>query len=71
MHAIFLAKGPLFAKHKKLKAVNMIDMYNLFCLILNIKCYDNDGSTKHEIWDELFSTQQAKLPAKGKHHNSS
>ncbi|XP_055309055.1 bis(5'-adenosyl)-triphosphatase enpp4-like [Sitodiplosis mosellana] len=44
MHAIFMAKGPLFAKGKILKSVNMIDLYNLFCYILNIQCHQTDGA---------------------------
>lgn len=58
MHAIFMAKGPLFAKGAKLKSVNMIDLYNLFCHILNIKCGHTDGSTKLDIWNELFAKKQ-------------
>lgn len=54
MHAIFMAKGPLFAKGKTLKPFNTVDLYNLFCSILHIKCKKNDGSERIEIWNDLF-----------------
>lgn len=66
MHAMFLAKGPLFAKGGKLKSVNMIDLYNLFCHILNIKCGPTDGSTNLDIWNELFAIKPVHYE-KGKH----
>lgn len=62
MNAIFMAKGPLFAKSKKLKSVNMIDLYNLFCMVLNIKCEPNDGSSNTHTWEDLFAPHK-----EGKH----
>lgn len=69
MHAIFMAKGPSFNKRKTLEPVNMIDLYNLFCLTLNIYCEPNDGSSKPDTWNELFSTKPVKAikHQKGKH----
>lgn len=69
MHAVFMAKGPLFAKGKKLNQVNTVDLYNLFCLILRIECGPNDGSTKLDIWNDLFAVPQGKgvQPQQGKH----
>lgn len=54
MHAMFIAKGPLFSKGKQLNAVNMVDLYNIFCTILNIKCAPNDGSHNLDNWNDLF-----------------
>lgn len=72
MHAIFMAKGPLFQKGKTLKPVNMIDLYNLFCSILNINCPPNHGSTKSDTWNELFAVKPVKdiRRNKGKRRNS-
>lgn len=67
MHAMFMAKGPLIAKGKTLKSVNMIDLYNLFCYILNIKCGKTDGSTDLEIWNALLT--EPVHHEKGKHQN--
>lgn len=61
-----MAKGPLFAKGAKLNAVNMIDLYNLFCYILKIKCGPTDGSTKLDIWNDLFAIKPVHYE-KGKH----
>lgn len=66
MHAIFMAKGPLFAKGKTLKSVMMVDLYNLFCYILNIKCGATDGSTELDIWNELFAEKPIKSVHYGK-----
>lgn len=51
MNAIFMAKGPIFPKGKVLESINIIDLYNLFCLILNIECRTTDGTTEFDIWD--------------------
>lgn len=60
MHALFMAKGPMFAKGAKLESVNMIDLYNLFCHILDIKCGPTDGSTELDIWNELFGIKKGR-----------
>lgn len=63
MRALFLAKGPLFSKGKRIRSIQMIDLYNLFCLILNLEnCGENDGSNNHSIWNKLF--------AKGRHYQN-
>lgn len=63
MNAIFMAKGSFFAKGKKLKSVNMINLYNLFCLVLDIKCKPNDGSSNIDTWKDLFAPHKEE----GKH----
>lgn len=71
MHAIFMARGPLIAKGKTLKSVNMIDLYNLFCYILNFKCDPTQGSTNLDIWNDLLAVKIIKPVhyEKGKHRN--
>lgn len=69
MHAMFMAKGPLIAKGKMSKPVNMVDLYNLFCYILNIECGPTHGSTNLIIWNELFVTKPVPHE-KGKHRNN-
>lgn len=54
MHAIFMAKGPSFSSGKRLDAVNMIDLYNVFCRTLKIQCSPNDGSNNLDNWNNLF-----------------
>lgn len=66
MHAMFMAKGPLFAKRKQLQNVNMVDLYNLFCLVLDIKGSTNDGSTTTDIWHDLFVKAPAHKSQRGK-----
>lgn len=55
MRAIFMAKGPSIAKGKRIAAVNNIDLYNLFCLILRIECERNDGSNDVNLWKDLLA----------------
>lgn len=57
MHAIFMAKGPLFASGKILKPFNTVDLYNLFCLILKIRCNRNEGADRSDAWNVLLDTQ--------------
>lgn len=57
MHAIFMAKGPDISRGSTIESVNMIDLYNLFCLILNINCAPNNGSTVHGIWNDFLVTE--------------
>lgn len=70
MHAIFMAKGPLFAKGKMLKSVNMIDLYNLFCFILNIECGHTNGTQKLDAYDDLFAVKPVRASEKGKRRHS-
>lgn len=73
MHAIFMAKGPIFNSGKILKSVNMIDLCNLFCTILNINCSPNSGSNRLDIWNDLFVKKPAASTSghkKGKLHHS-
>lgn len=57
MHAIFMAKGPIFNKGKTIKPVQMINLYNLFCYILEIKCNKTNGSNRLDIWNDLLTRQ--------------
>lgn len=50
MQAIFMANGPKIPKGKILESINMIDLYNLFCSILNIECGGTDGADDIDIW---------------------
>lgn len=63
MHAIFMAKGPLIAANKTLKSLNTVDLSNLFCHILKIKCQKNDGNTNMGVWKEMLR------PTRGRHPN--
>lgn len=55
MQAIFMAKGPIFNKGETIKPVQVINLYNLFCHILDIKCNKNNGSNRLEIWNDLLT----------------
>lgn len=57
MHAVFMAKGPLFKAGQIIKPFNSIDLYNLFCHIVKIKCHVNDGQ-----WDAAFWSSSLKEP---------
>lgn len=70
MHAIFMAKGPIFNTGKQIKPVNMIDLYNLFCFILDLNCNKNNGSDQLNIWNELFLEKPVPIAhKKGKHRH--
>lgn len=72
MHAIFMAKGPIFSKGKTIKPVHMINLYHLFCYILEIKCNKTNGSNRLEIWNDLLAKRSVPIsdnsagPQKGK-----
>lgn len=68
MHAIFMAKGPLFAKGKKLKPFNSVDLYNLFCAILDIKCKKNDGNDQMDIWSDLLENTKSSAQGSSNTH---
>lgn len=55
MHAIFMAKGPQFQAGKTLEPFNSINLYNLFCHILNIKCHVNDGQWDIPFWNAVLT----------------
>lgn len=58
MHALFMAKGELFGEGKILRnPVNVVDLYNIFCKILQINCTENDGEKDLKKFDELFTLQ--------------
>lgn len=52
MHAIFFANGPQFKKNNKVAPFSSVDLFNLFCLILDINTIPNNG-TMNSIVDLL------------------
>lgn len=58
MNAFFLAKGPKFSQGKRMRAIRMIDLYNLFCLTLEIECGANDGSNDPNVWTKIFAREK-------------
>ncbi|XP_044598002.1 ectonucleotide pyrophosphatase/phosphodiesterase family member 5-like isoform X1 [Cotesia glomerata] len=44
MHPMFFAKGPAFNAHCKLEPFHNVDLYPLFCNILNIQCPETNGT---------------------------
>lgn len=54
MHAVFMAKGPIFQAGQKLKPFDSINLFNLFCYVLRIKCNENDGVQATEQWRNLL-----------------
>lgn len=69
MHAIFMAKGPLFAGGKQLEPFNTVDLYNLFCRILKIKCKQNEGTDRTSTWNALLRTPIKLTPSARKPGN--
>lgn len=55
MHAIFMAIGPLFATHQKLPPFNTVDLYDLFCIILQINCTQSQGANRMDVWKMLLT----------------
>lgn len=58
MHAIFMAIGPLFATHQKIPSFNTVDLYNLFCIILQIDCIENQGADRTDVWKLLITKHE-------------
>lgn len=44
MHGIFMARGPKIKVSHKVKPFNTVDLYNLFCKILDLPLIPNNGS---------------------------
>lgn len=44
MQAMFLAKGPMIQSYNQIGPMKVIDLYNLFCRILNLKPDPNNGT---------------------------
>lgn len=55
MRAIFIANGPIFAKGKVFDSISVINLYSLFCSILDIKCDKTDGSIEPYAWNKMFA----------------
>lgn len=60
MHAIFMAKGPLFANGQHLEPFDTVDLCNLFCIILKIDCKRNEGVDRTSTWDLLLRNTSTK-----------
>lgn len=45
MHPFFMARGPKIKKQHKVSPFHTVDLYNLFCDILEIKPVANNGSS--------------------------
>lgn len=60
MHAIFMAQGPAINHGKVLPVFDNVELYGLFCKILEIQCIATDGSDPVEIWSELLKQKQDK-----------
>lgn len=43
MHAVFMAKGPIFRSGQTIKPFDSINLFNLFCHVLKLKCSPSDG----------------------------
>lgn len=57
MHAMFIANGPIFAKGKIFQSINIINLYSLFCFIVDIKCSKTDGFTTPDTWNKMFTKE--------------
>ena len=64
MHAIFMAKGPLFQSGTVLPTFNSVDLFKLFCKILEINSTENDGVYRSDIWKDLLRPQTASIISK-------
>lgn len=55
MKPIFLARGPRFKSGITIddEFVN-IDLYHLFCKLLNLKCISIDGINRENIWRKML-----------------
>lgn len=69
MHAIFMAKGPLFAHGQELEPFNTVDLYNLFCRILRIECKPNEGTDRTHTWDVLLGKSSNAVPPRPRPHD--
>lgn len=47
MHPFFFAKGPAFMSNCKLEPFNNLDLYPLFCKILDLQCPIVNGTLSH------------------------
>lgn len=64
MHAIFMAKGPHFPVGAQIPSFNTVDLYNLFCSILDIKCTANDGTIKRDKFEKMLKNPINRLPSR-------
>lgn len=55
MHAIFIANGPIFKTNHSVKPFDSIDLYNLFCIILNLEAAPNNGSISNILDILIYS----------------
>lgn len=52
MHGFLLANGPKFKINHEVLEFNLLDLYNVFCMILEIKPNNNNG-TLDNLYDIL------------------
>lgn len=64
MHAIFMAKGPQFISGKTIQSLQSVDLYDLFCEILNIECKPNDGTLNKELFNEILRDPKSQRPSR-------
>lgn len=64
MQAIFMAKGPLFKSGKVVEPFDNIDLYQFFCLILDITCPLSEGTDRTDTWNTILK-DSLQLPPSG------
>lgn len=57
MHAVFMAKGPIFKPGQIIKPFDSINLFNLFCHVLKLKCSPSDVVTD-STWLNSFIIEQ-------------
>lgn len=57
MRAIFMAKGPQFQKGIVSPVFSNVNLYQLFCRVLNIKCIQTSGLDRSDVWNVILNDQ--------------
>ncbi len=70
LNGIFMASGDIFAKNKKIKGLNILDLAPNILLAMNCPIDNNmDGGIKNEIFDaDFFSAQKPEFKNYGKYN---
>lgn len=59
MNPIFMAQGPRFKKGIVIKdPFNNVDLFHLFCRLLNIATIHIDGVDRIDIWNLMLKAEQ-------------
>lgn len=61
MHPFFLAYGPMIKKNFTIEPFNSVDLFSLFCNVLNLQMTKTNGSLDH-VKDMLVFAADASLP---------